>query len=91
MLTLSAIRASGFSLVPIPECPTPTVKFSGNGDAEAVSPLDRFLKLLHKNLLDDESTEVGWFDAADLPPMRAELRARIEAAVSGEQAARFVG
>ena len=40
---------------------------------------------------DDESTEVGWFDAADLPPMRAELRARIEAAVSDEQAARFVG
>ena len=65
MLTLSAIRASGFSLVPIPECPTPTVKFSGNGDAEAVSPLDRFLKLLHKNLLDDESTEVH-VDLGDL-------------------------
>ncbi|QBR93833.1 NUDIX hydrolase [Nocardioides euryhalodurans] len=40
---------------------------------------------------DDESTEVRWFDTSALPPMRAELRARIEAAVSDEQAARFVG
>ena len=65
MLTLSAIRANGFALVPLPENPVPTVKFSGNGDAEAVVPLDRFLKLLHKNLTDDKSTEV-YVDLADL-------------------------
>lgn len=58
MLTLSAIRGSGFVLAPLPEQPAPTVKFSGNGDAEAVAPLDRFLKLLHKNLIDAEGTEV---------------------------------
>ena len=39
---------------------------------------------------DDESVEVGWFDAEELPPMRAELRARIEAALSDEERARFV-
>lgn len=38
---------------------------------------------------DDESTEVGWFPPTGLPPMRAELRARIEDATSGGQAARF--
>jgi len=65
MLTLSAIRANGFALVPIPENPVPTVKFSGNGDAEAVAPLDRFLKLLHKNLTDDKSTDVH-VDLGDL-------------------------
>jgi hypothetical protein len=58
MVNLSAIRGNGFSLVPLPESPVPTVKFSGNGDAEAVTPLDRFLKLLHKNLLDEKSTEI---------------------------------
>jgi hypothetical protein len=65
MLTMSAIRANGFALVPLPDQPVPTVKFSGNGDAEAVAPLDRFLKLLHKNLIDDKSTEVH-VDLADL-------------------------
>lgn len=65
MLTLNAIRANGFALVPLPEHPVPTVKFSGNGDAEAVAPLDRFLKLLHKNLIDDECTEVH-VDLAEL-------------------------
>ena len=65
MLTLSAIRANGFALTPLPETIVPAVKFSGNGDAEAVAPLDRFLKLLHKNLLDDESTQIQ-VDLADL-------------------------
>jgi hypothetical protein len=65
MLTLSAIRANGFALTPLPESDVPAVKFSGNGDAEAVAPLDRFLKLLHKNLIDDESTQVQ-VDLADL-------------------------
>lgn len=65
MLTLSAIRANGFALVPVLDGPVPTVKFSGNGDAEAINPLDRFLKLLHKNLLDDKSTTVR-VDLAEL-------------------------
>ena len=39
---------------------------------------------------DDESVEVRWFDAGELPPMRAELRARIDAAFSEEEQARFV-
>ena len=65
MLTLSAIRANGFALVPVLDAPVSTVKFSGNGDAEAIAALDRFLKLLHKNLLDDKSTSVH-VDLADL-------------------------
>ncbi len=39
---------------------------------------------------DDESTEVRWWPADDLPPMRPILRERIAAALSEEQAARFV-
>lgn len=65
MLSLSAIRANGFALVPVLDAPVPTVKFTGNGDAEAIAPLDRFLKLLHKNLLDEKSTAVH-VDLADL-------------------------
>lgn len=58
MLNLPAIRANGFALVPLADGPTPSVKFSGNGDAEAISPLDRFLKLLHKNLIDGSCSSV---------------------------------
>jgi hypothetical protein len=65
MLNLPAIRAKGFALVPLADGPTPAVKFSGNGDTEAVSPLDRFLKLLHKNLLDERCSSVA-VDLADL-------------------------
>jgi hypothetical protein len=64
MLNLPAIRATGFSLVPL-DGPAAAVKFSGNGDAEAISPLDRFLKLLHKNLLDEKCTSVA-VDLGDL-------------------------
>ncbi|SDL23926.1 ADP-ribose pyrophosphatase YjhB, NUDIX family [Nocardioides sp. YR527] len=38
---------------------------------------------------DDESMDVGWFRVEDLPEMHHELRARIDAALSGEIAARF--
>jgi hypothetical protein len=58
MLNLPEIRANGFALIPLAEGPTPAVKFSGNGDSEAISPLDRFLKLLHKNLVDEKTTTV---------------------------------
>jgi hypothetical protein len=59
MLTLPAIRANGFALVPLDGGPAAAVKMSGNGDAEAVSLLDRFLKLLHKNLTDEGCTSVA--------------------------------
>ncbi|MDO4255140.1 MAG: NUDIX domain-containing protein [Kocuria sp.] len=39
---------------------------------------------------DDESTAVGWFPVEDLPPMRDELRQRIEMAVSFDGRTRFV-
>ena len=39
---------------------------------------------------DDESTEVRWWPGAALPPMKATRRDRAEAALSEEQAARFV-
>jgi 8-oxo-dGTP pyrophosphatase MutT (NUDIX family) len=39
---------------------------------------------------DDECTEVGWFHPDRLPPMKDELRVRIDAALSDEVAARFV-
>lgn len=40
---------------------------------------------------DDESADVGWFRVDELPEMPPELRARIDAALSGEVAARFIG
>jgi hypothetical protein len=58
MLRLNAVQAEGFALVPVTDTDTPTVKFSGNADSEAADPLDRFLQELHRNLLDDQSTEV---------------------------------
>ena len=42
------------------------------------------------HVADDESRAVAWARPDDLPEMGASMRARIEAALSGEQAARFV-
>ena len=39
---------------------------------------------------DDESVAVRWCPLDDLPPMREEMRGRIDAALSGEERARFV-
>jgi hypothetical protein len=50
MLSLPPVRTDGFSLVLSTSGSVPVVKLSGNGDAEAVSPLDRSLSLLHHNL-----------------------------------------
>ncbi len=41
------------------------------------------------HVADDESSEVGWFRLDDLPELSDEMRARIDAALSGEVAARF--
>ncbi len=43
------------------------------------------------NVADDESSDVRWWPLAALPPMSDIMTARIEAATSGETAARFVG
>jgi hypothetical protein len=59
MLNLPEIRANGFALIPLGDGPTPAVKFSGSGDSEAISPLDRFLKLLHNNLVDEKMASVA--------------------------------
>ena len=37
----------------------PTIKLTGTGDAEAMPPLDRFLKLVHKDLVDDRRGAVA--------------------------------
>ena len=42
------------------------------------------------HVADDESVAVGWYPLDRLPPMREEMLARIEAAVSDEERARFV-
>lgn len=41
------------------------------------------------HVADDESTDVRWFRLADLPELTDEMRGRIDAALSGESAARF--
>lgn len=41
------------------------------------------------HVADDESVDVGWWPAADLPPMKPWLRERVDDALSGETAARF--
>jgi 8-oxo-dGTP pyrophosphatase MutT (NUDIX family) len=41
------------------------------------------------HVADDESTDVRWWPIDDLPPMSAQMRARIDAALSDEVAARF--
>ena len=43
------------------------------------------------HVADDESSEVRWWPLSALPPMSDIMTARIEAATSGETAARFVG
>ena len=52
MITLSLphIEQQGFQLAPV-ESEAPKVRFSGNGDADAVPFLDEFLKKLHEELL----------------------------------------
>lgn len=65
MSKLGAIRTDGFALAPVADTTTPTVKLSGNADTEAAGPLDRFLKQLHGNLVDDQSSQVH-VDLVDL-------------------------
>ena len=55
----SAIRAKTYAFVPEAEGTIPTIKLTGTGDAEAMPPLDRFLKLVHKDLVDDRRGAVA--------------------------------
>lgn len=51
MLNLPEIIGKGFSLTVLSDNRSPSVKFSGNGDSEAIEAVDRFLKALNKQLL----------------------------------------
>ena len=42
------------------------------------------------HVADDESVDVGWFRLDELPPMSENMRARVDAGLSGEGATRFV-
>ena len=39
---------------------------------------------------DGENTDARWFPRGDLPPMTADMRARVDAALSGDPSAQFV-
>src|SRR4051812_43278047 len=58
MSTLPAHRTNSFALVFSTAGGVCSVKLSGNGDAEAVSPLDRFLTQLHQKLMEANATSV---------------------------------
>lgn len=57
-LNLPHIVESGFALVPVPSDP-PQIRFTGNGDSEAVGPLARYLRQLHSELLVKHCTTVS--------------------------------
>ncbi len=48
MLNVPVLREPGFALEPLGEAAG--FRFTGNGDTEAVAPLDRFLKLVHEDM-----------------------------------------
>ena len=58
MLKLPELRTETFSLLLAAGGDVPTVKLSGNGDAEAVSKLDWTLTQLHHKLLDASAHSV---------------------------------
>lgn len=59
MIALPPVESKGFSLSMDTSGSRPTVKFNGNGDTEAIAPLNRFLKLLHKSVLEGKVAEVA--------------------------------
>ena len=63
-LNLVPIVESGFALMPVPGAP-PKVRFTGNGDSEAIAPLARFLRQLHSEMLAHGTTAVR-VDLGDL-------------------------
>jgi len=63
-LSLPQIEEQGFQLAAV-EADAPKVRFSGNGDAEAVPVLDGFLRKLHEELLTKRALDVR-VDLGDL-------------------------
>lgn len=65
----------------------------GNGDRAAFLDLTFACTWLsgEAHVADDESTDVRWWPINDLPPMPPNMASRIEAGLSGEREARFVG
>lgn len=63
-LNLVPIVESGFALVPVAGAP-PKVRFTGNGDSDAIAPLARFLRQLHAELVLHHLTQVN-VDLGDL-------------------------
>lgn len=63
-LNLVPIVESGFALLPVPGAP-PKVRFTGNGDSDAIAPLARFLRQLHTELVSHHLTQVN-VDLGDL-------------------------
>ncbi len=57
-LNLPHIVEIGFALVPVQADP-PQIRFTGNGDSEAVGPLARYLRQLHTELLGNHCTTVS--------------------------------
>jgi hypothetical protein len=55
----SPLREKSFSLIPVADAATPTVKVAGNGDSEIVSPLGRILRLVHATLIENACTAVS--------------------------------
>jgi hypothetical protein len=63
-LSLPQIEEKGFQLAAV-EADSPKVRFSGNGDADAVPVLDEFLRKLHEELLIKRALDVR-VDLGDL-------------------------
>lgn len=57
-LNLPRIEEKGFALQAFDQDP-PLVRFTGNGDSEAIAPLERFLRQLHTELLDKRCISVS--------------------------------
>jgi hypothetical protein len=60
MITLAVPRVeeTGFIIEPI-EATEPRFRFRGNGDTAAIAPLDRFLKLVHQEMLARSYTTIS--------------------------------
>jgi hypothetical protein len=63
-LSVPKVASAGFSIEPVPSV-EPRIRFSGNGDTEAIQPLDRFLKLVHQEMTEHGHGVIS-VDFADL-------------------------
>jgi hypothetical protein len=56
-LEVPKVARTGFTIEPVP-AEAPRFRFSGNGDSEAIQPLDRFLKQVHEEMLSRHYTAI---------------------------------